>query len=180
MKRYKQYTPSEKRPKANHQIKALELQVIDSTGANLGVMKTFEAIALAQEQGLDLIEIGPTAKPPIAKILDFGKYMYQKEKKKDAGHKGKQASQEVKTVKIGFRTDGHDLGVRASQVDKFLKKGHKVIISLILRGREKAMAHLGQEKLKKFQEFIQEAFEVESPIKRFPMGFTLTVKPAKK
>lgn len=178
MKQFRTNKPSENRPKVNHLIRVPELQIIDDTGNNLGTMKTFEAMRIAQDRGLDLVEIGPNAKPPIGKIMDFGKYLYQREKKKEGG-KSKSASQEVKTVKIGFRTNEHDMTIRASQADKFLSKGHRVIVNLILRGREKAMASLGEEKIKKFPQFLQESFEIESPVKRFPMGFTMTIKPAK-
>ena len=175
-KKYKKYEP---RLRRNNQIRIPEISVVDETGKSLGTMKTYEALKLAQESGLDLVEVGPTAKPPLAKILDFGKFMYDKEKRKSHS-KHKDPSQEIKIVKIGFKTGGHDLEVSAGQIDKFLKKGHRVTINMSLRGREKAMARLGEEKIKKFPELLKEPFEIESPAKRFPMGFTMTVKPSKK
>jgi|SRR3989344_4791931 len=171
---------NEKRPRINHQIKVPEVDTIDDAGNKLGIISTSEAIKMAMERGLDLVEINPLAKPPLAKIMDFGKYMYQKEKRKDKGTKNKSLSQEVKTIKVGFRTESHDLNVRATQVDKFLKKGYRVSINMVLKGREKAMRDLAREKLENFIKLIQENYEVESFVKSTPNGFVTTVKPAKK
>lgn len=170
----------EKRLRINHQIRESQVQVIDSDGKQLGIMPTYEALRLANEQNLDLVEVGPMAKPPLVKILDYGKYMYQKEKK-ERGQKGnKSTSQEVKTVKIGFRTEKHDLGVRASQADKFLQKGYRVRLEITLRGREKAMADLGRTKLQDFLKLISQPHAIDDQIKRFPGGFGVMVKPEKK
>ncbi|PJE51267.1 MAG: translation initiation factor IF-3 [Candidatus Yanofskybacteria bacterium CG10_big_fil_rev_8_21_14_0_10_36_16] len=171
MKKFKIY---EKRPRANNQIRVPEVKVIDAEGKDLGVMKTHEALKISQAAGLDLIEVGPSSRPPVVKIMDFGKYMYQKSKK---GNQKKSVAQEVKGIKIGFQTSIHDLEVRAKQADKFLKKGHRVSIILKLKGREKSKGNVGAEKLNHFLEFITEIHEIESPIKRGPMGFTVTIKP---
>jgi translation initiation factor IF-3 len=171
---------NERRLRINHQIREPQIQVIDVDGKQLGVMPTYEAIRLAGEQNLDLVEVGPMAKPPLAKIMDYGKYMYLKEKKERGQKTGKSTSQEVKTVKIGFRTEIHDLGVRAGQADKFLKKGYRVRLELTLRGREKEMANLGRTKLEGFTKLISEPFGVDDPIKRFPGGLGTLIKPEKK
>lgn len=168
----------EKRLRLNNQIRVPEIQVIDDQGQQLGVMPVYEALKLANDKNLDLVEVGPQAKPPLAKIMDFGKYMYQKEKK-ERGQKSKSASQEIKTVKIGFKTEIHDMMVRASQADKFLKKGHKVRLQLTLRGKEREMANLGREKLIKFLELISETYIQESEVKRFPGGFETITRPGK-
>lgn len=170
----------EKRLRINHQIRVPEVQVIDLDGKTLGTMPTHEALRLANENGLDLVEVGPTAKPPLVKILDYGKYMYQKEKR-ERGQKGsKSTSQEVKTVRIGFKTDIHDMGIRAVQVDKFLEKGYRVRVELKLRGREREMAELGRKKLDGFTKIISQPHIIDEQIKRFPGGLGMLVRPEKK
>lgn len=173
------YKPQEKRLRLNNQIRVPEVQVIDESGKSFGVMPTYEALRLANERRLDLVEVGPFAKPPVAKIMDYGKYMYQKERKEKGSKQGKSPAQEVKTVRIGLKTGPHDLSIRAQQTDKFLAKGHRVRIELLLKGREKGMAHLGQGKLEEFLKLITVHHAVEEPIKRFPMGLGLLIKPAK-
>ncbi len=170
------FNRQEKRLRLNNQIRVPEISVIDDTGQNLGVMPVHEAIKIADAKGLDLVEIGPTAKPPLAKIMNFGKYMYQKEKKGHGG-KAKSAANEVKTVRLGFRTEMHDIMVRASQTDKFLKKGHRVRVQITVRGKEREMAHLAREKLDKSLTILSEPFIKESEIKRYPGGFEILLRP---
>ena len=170
----------ERRLRINHQIRESQIQVINADGKSLGIMPTHQALRIAGEQNLDLVEVGPQAKPPLAKIMDYGKYMYQKGKKEGGQKTGKFTSQEVKTVKIGFRTGIHDLKVRAVQVDKFLQKGYRVRLELTLRGREKEMADLGRRKLEDFTKLVSHVFTIDDPIKRFPGGLGLLVKPEKK
>ncbi len=164
-----------KRLRINNQIKAVEVQVIDEAGKQLGTMKTFDALKLAKEKDLDLAEVGPNVQPPIAKIMDYGKYMYRKERQeKKAGPKQKE--QERKTVRVGFKTGIHDLEFKAKKVEEFLKEGHIVKLELTLRGREKALAHLGKERLNNFIKFIKEEFTVQEGVKRSPFGWTTTIK----
>ena len=170
----------QKRVNLNNQIREPQIQVIDADGKQLGILATHEALKLANERGLDLVEVGPTAKPPIAKIMDYGKYMYQKEKRDKDAKTNKSPSQEVKTVKIGFRTGTHDLMVRAGQADKFLQKGHRVRLELTLRGREKSMADLGRSKLESFTKMVTEPFTQEEPVKRSPIGFGVLIRPEHK
>jgi len=171
---------SGKRFRINHQIREPQVQVISGEGKPLGAMPTYDALRLANEQGFDLVEVGPQLKPPLVKIMDFGKFMYQQEKKERGQKGGKSPAQEVKTVKIGFRTELHDLKIRAGQADKFLNKGHRVRLELTLRGREKAMAGLGKEKLENFLKLIASPLIVDDPIKKFPRGLGLLVRPEKK
>ena len=164
-----------KRLRINNQIKAVEVQVIDEAGKQLGVMKTFDALKLAREKDLDLAEVGPNVQPPIAKIMDYGKYIYRKERQeKKSGPKQKE--QERKTVRVGFKTGMHDLEFKAKQIREFLDEGHIVKIELTLRGREKALAHIGKEKLNNFIKLITGEFTVQDNVKRSPFGWTITVK----
>ena len=164
-----------KRLRINNQIKAVEVQVIDEAGKQLGVMKTFDALKLAREKELDLAEVGPNVVPPIAKIMDYGKYIYRKERQeKKSGPKQKE--QERKTVRVGFKTGTHDLEFKAKQIEGFLNEGHIVKIELTLRGREKALAHLGKEKLTNFIKLITGEFTIQDNVKRSPFGWTITIK----
>ena len=168
------------RLRINHQIREPQIQVIDSDGKQLGVMPTYEALRLAGDQQLDLVEVGPQAKPPLAKIMDYGKYMYQKEKKERGQKTGKSTAQEVKTVKIGFRTESHDMAISAGKADKFLAKGYRVRLELSLRGREKEMAELGKRKLNDLSKLLSVPFIIDDPVKRFPGGVGMLVRPNKK
>ncbi|MBI2062710.1 MAG: translation initiation factor IF-3 [Candidatus Yanofskybacteria bacterium] len=169
-----------KRVRLNNQIRESQIQVIDADGKQLGTIPTHEALRLANERGLDLVEVGPMANPPIAKIMDYGKYMYQKEKREKGGKTTKVPSQEIKTVRIGFRTGTHDLMVRAGQADKFLQKGHRVRLELTLRGREKSMADIGRSKLESLIKMVSEPFVLEEPAKRSPVGFGVLIRPEHK
>ena len=139
--------------KVNEKITALELRVIAEDGSNIGVLAREEAIKLAKEKGLDLIEIASTAKPPVAKIMSYDKYRYQeikKLKKQRAGTK----TQELKGVRISARSAEHDLQVKVNLVNKFLEEGHIVEIQLVLRGREKANKDWARQRLLEFIKMI--------------------------
>lgn len=132
-------------------------------------METGQAIALAFEKGLDLIEIAPTARPPVTKIMDFGKFKYEEEKAQRQ-HKTKQKEVEVKGIRIGYTTGKHDLGLRAAQAEKFLKEGNKVKIDMVLHGREKALRDFARKKFEEFLKMIPNG-EFEMEVKKTPQGF---------
>ncbi len=167
----------EKQLRTNNQIRIPEVQVIDERGAQLGVMPTFEALRLAHEKNLDLVEVGPQMRPPIAKIMDYGKYMYRKEKQERGP--AKQKDQEMKTVRVGFKTGIHDLKFKSEQINKFLKENHPVKIELTLRGREKALAYMGREKLDNFLKLISEPHITQGPASRSPFGWIIIIKKLK-
>lgn len=172
--------PFEKRLRLNNQIRVPEVSVIGPEGEQLGVMPMHQALRIAQEKGLDVVEVGPEGKPPVVKIIDYGKFMYQKERREKGGGKSKAHVQETKTVQIGFRTGVHDLLVRAGQADKFLRKGYRIRIDLRLRGREKGMAALGRTKVEEFRKLIAEPFIEEGGIRGNPSGLSLDIRSAKK
>ena len=132
-----------------------------------------DALNLAREKGLDLVEVSPQTRPPIAKIMDYGKYMYRKEREEKK--RGKPKEQERKTVRVGFKTGAHDLDFKAKQVQEFLKEGHIVKVELTLRGREKALAHIGKQKLEQFLTKLDN-FSVQEGIKRSPFGWTIIIQ----
>lgn len=164
--------------RVNNQIRLPEVQLIDEKGTQLGVMPTFEAMKLARERDLDLVEVGPQAQPPIAKIMDYGKYIYRKEKQEKGAVK--QKDQDMKTVRVGFKTGEHDLKFKSEQIDEFLKDGHPVKVELTLRGREKALAAIGREKLEGFLKLISEPHVMQNPITKSPFGWITLIKKDKK
>ena len=143
--------------------------MIGEDGKNLGVMETAEALRMAQEQALDLIEISATAQPPVCRIMDFGKFKYQREKG-EREHGKKQKNAEVKGVRIGLTTGTHDLAMRAKQIAGFLADGDKVRVDMRLRGREKAHGALALERFNGFLAMIPAEFTLEFAPKRFPQG----------
>jgi len=128
----------------NDRIRAREVRVIDDESGQLGIMPPFEALKLAKERGLDLVEISPTAQPPVCKIMDYGKFLYENEKKERAAKK-KQKVITVKEVKFSINVDDHDYVTKKNHVLRFLGEGDKVKASLRFRGREMAHRNLGRE-----------------------------------
>jgi translation initiation factor IF-3 len=132
----------DKNTRLNHQIRAQSLRVIDEDGQQLGILSKNEALKLAEEQGLDLVEISPNADPPVAKVVDWGKYNYQRTKQLQKSKKNAK-SLEVKQMRFGLKIGEHDLGVKLRKVTDFLETGHKVKITVFYRGREMAHKDLG-------------------------------------
>ncbi len=123
-----------------------------------------------------MVEVFPKAQPPVCKILDYGKFQYQKSKQKRTAQ-AKQKKVDTKGIRIGIRTDEHDLNFKKNQADKFLRKGDKVKIEIVLRGREKAHQDLAREALKNFMSLISVPYRIEEDIKRFPGGFNAIIAP---
>ena len=147
-------------PRANYYIKAREVQVISSEGKNLGVLNTNEAIKIAKEEGLDLIEIAPNAKPPVCKIIDMGKYKYDAQKKANKAKK-KQKKIELKEIKLRPVTEAHDYQFKIKNAQKFISKGDKVKFTIRFKGRELQHSHLGKELMNKIKEDMKVIGKVE-------------------
>ncbi len=164
------------KPLANRQIRAKEVRLIDETGKQLGIVSLESALQKAEERHLDLIQVTEKVEPPVCKIMDHGKYLYQ-EKKKEKQIVKKQKGGELKGIRLGFNISQHDLEVRAHQTEKFLKQGNKVRIEMILRGREKALGNFAKEKINKFLETLQPLcpYKVERELKREPRGFSMII-----
>jgi translation initiation factor IF-3 len=124
-------------------IRIREVRIIDDQGEQLGVMPTAQALALAQERGLDLVEVAPTAVPPVCRILDYGQYKYELQKR-EREQKKKQKSQTFKEVRLGVKVDVHDLQTKARRAAQFLDHGDRVKITVRFRGREISHANLGR------------------------------------
>ncbi len=159
----------------NREIRAKELRLIDETGKQLGIVSFEEAARLAIEKKLDLIQITEKVEPPVCRLGDYGKYLYQAKKKEKASHKHKEG--EIKGIRITFNISQHDLETKVSQAEKFLKKGNKVKIELRLKGRQKALQSFGKEKIEKFLEILKEKISIktERELKKEPRGFTAII-----
>jgi translation initiation factor IF-3 len=173
----KPFFTNKNRTRINEWIKAPEIRVITEDAQQLGVMKTADALILARQRGLDLVEITDKANPPVCKIIDFGKFQYQKEKR--AKEVSKSHRVEVKNIRLSFNIAEHDLTVKAAQAEKFLTKGDRARIQIVLRGREKAFAHLAKQKLEDFKSYVKIPINVDQPITREPRGFYMLISKGK-
>lgn len=163
----------------NRQIRAKELRVIGDEGANFGLLTIQEALAKAKELGLDLIEISPNATPPVAKIMDYGKYQYSENKKKRAS-KAKAKNVEVKSVQIKVGTGENDLNLKASKASKWLKEGHRIKVELFLPGRTKYMEKgFLETRLERILKLITEDFTFAQEVKKVPKGINVIIERAK-
>jgi translation initiation factor IF-3 len=144
----------------NTQIKSEEVRVLLEDGEQLGVMKTSEAINIAKDRKMDLVEIAPNNKPPVCKIIDYGKFKYQEQKKKNEAKK-KQKVIETKEIKIRPGTGEHDYQVKIRSANKFIKDGNRVKFSLRFKGREMEHSNLGIEMLNRVKDDMQELIRVE-------------------
>jgi translation initiation factor IF-3 len=148
-------------PRVNDRIRATEIRLIDHEGENRGVVTPQDAIRMAETVGLDLVEISPTAKPPVCKIMDFGKFKYEQQKKAVEAKKN-QTVIEIKEVKFRPNIDIHDYGVKMKMVSRFLEEGDKVKITLRFRGREMAHQELGRDLLSRISTDTVDEGKVES------------------
>jgi len=164
--------------KVNHQITAPEVRVVNEEGHQVAIMKTSEALKLAIENGLDLVEISPQARPPVVKIIDFAKFKYQ-QKKAEQQQKKNAKKTEVKTIWISVRISDHDMEIKAKKVTEFLTDGDVVKIELRMRGREQAYGDLGRQQLIKFLTFITHPYRTEVPIKRMGGTWSVFIAPSK-
>ena len=159
-KNYFQRKNKPKGPKTNHRITSSEVQVIDSSGNNLGVLNVNEAINIAKNEDLDLIEIAPNARPPVCKVMDIGKFKYDQQKKANKAKK-KQKKIELKEIKLRPVTDVHDYSFKIKNAQKFIVKGDKVKFTIKFKGRELQHPQLGHELMKKIQEDMKLIGKVE-------------------
>ena len=157
---YFQRRTKDRGPKSNNRIISLDVQVISSDGENLGILNTNEAIRKAKEEGLDLIEIAPNAKPPVCKIMDMGKYKYDAQKKANKAKK-KQKKIELKEIKLRPVTEIHDYNFKIKNAQKFLAKGDKVKFTIRFKGRELQHSSLGSDLMEKIKLDMQSIGRVE-------------------
>ena len=175
-KNYFQRRTKAKGPKSNQRINSLEVQVIDNNGNNLGILSTREALHLAEQEGLDLIEISPNAKPPVCKIIDMGKYKYDLQKKANKAKK-KQKISELKEIKLRPSTEIHDYNFKIKNAQRFLSKKDKVKFTVRFKGREMQHHHLGMELLKRVEDDLKEVGKLELSPKFEGRQMSMVIQP---
>lgn len=158
-------------PRKNERIRVPEVRVISPEGTQLGVLKTQEAIRLAKECGLDLVEVAGTARPPVCRILDSGKYMYEKSKRKGS----KPTATKQKEIKFRLNIDKHDYETKVNRGREFLDKGYRLKITLSFRGRELEHENLGFEIVKRAIEDLKEMSIIDAPPKKVGRNITVTL-----
>ena len=164
------------RTRINAAIKAAELRVVTADGENLGTLSLADAIKAAEERKLDLIEISPNAKPPVAKIMDYGKYRYETGRKAREV-KAKSHSTETKSVQVKIGTGEHDQQLKAKRAAEWLEEGHRVKVDLFLWGRYKYMEpEFLKERLERFLKIIPLDYKIADPMKKSPKGWTTTLE----
>ncbi|MBP6060589.1 MAG: translation initiation factor IF-3 [Candidatus Pacebacteria bacterium] len=164
------------RERINNQIRAKELRVLDSENKNLGILSIKDALEMAQNLGLDLIEIGPNAVPPLARLMDFGKYQYELSKKLKKAKAGAKQT-ETKSIQIKIGTGDHDLELKAKTASKWLKEGHRIKVELFLAGRAKYMdERFLRERLDRVLHLITEDYKISDAYKKGPKGLTTTIE----
>jgi len=162
--------------RVNEQIKALRVQVIGPDGKNLGVMPTSKALELAREYGLDLVEVAPNASPPVARIMDYGKFVYQQKKK----NKQKGKTSELKEIEMTPNIGEHDLNVKLRKIKEFLEEGHKVKVDIRMRGRQVLHTQIAEDLAKRVISLLEDVASVEKePIVENSYVFFI-LKPRKK
>jgi len=170
------YSGKDTRTKINKAIRAPELRVVGPEGENLGTLSLADALKAAEKFKLDLIEISPNAKPPVAKITDFGQYRYDT-KRKASKAKAKAHVTETKSAQVKIGTGEHDQQLKAKRIAEWLEEGHRVKIDLFLWGRYKYMeAGFLKERLERFMKIIPAEYKLADPIKSSPKGFTTTIE----
>ncbi len=155
---------STKEMQINEQIRDREVRVITADGEQLGIMSAKEALKKAEEKNLDLVKIAPNAKPPVCKIMDYGKYRFEQAKREKEARKNQKVV-EIKEIRLSLNIDTHDFETKAKHAEKFLKAGNKVKVSIRFRGREMAHPELGLASMEKFAEACKEFSTVEKPAK---------------
>ena len=164
-------------PYINQQIRARQLRVIGPQGENFGILSLEDALKKTEELGLDLIEIYPTTTPPVAKIADFGKYLYEENKKGKASKRSH--STEVKTVQVKLGTGDHDLALKAKKTSEWLSEGNRVKVDLFLPGRAKYLDEkFLKERLERMLKFVTVEYKIADPAKKSPKGMTVIIERA--
>lgn len=164
------------RVRINDQIFAPEVRVLADEGENLGLMSSKEALEIAESRGLDLVEVSGKSKPPIVKITDYGQFKYEK-KKKDRESRAKQKTTETKTIQVKPNTSEGDLVVKAKNISKWLKEGHRVKLDLFLRGRSKYMEQdFLKERMERVLHFVSESYKIADGPKKSPKGLSAVLE----
>jgi translation initiation factor IF-3 len=165
-------------PKINENIRFPKIRVIDSEGEQLGILSPKEALVIAEEKDLDLVLVSESSDPPVCRIMDYGKYKFEQEKKARAIRK-KQHTADIKEVKMRYKIDEHDYQVRVNQAKRFLKSGDKVKATVNFRGREIQHVHLAQELLDRMAQDLSEMAEIQQKPKKEGRNMIMMLSPKK-
>lgn len=172
----RRYSGKDTRTRINQAIRASELRVIGPDGENIGTLSLADALKEAEKMKLDLIEISPKAKPPVAKITDFGQFRYDTKRKASVA-KSKAHVTETKSVQVKIGTGDHDQQLKARRIAEWLEEGHRVKVDLFLWGRYKYMeASFLKERLDRFMKIIPAEYKIADPMKKSPKGWTATIE----
>ena len=166
-----------KKLRINNQITAPELRVADEDGSQIGIMSREEALELARAKGLDLIEVAPMAKPPVARIMDYGKHLYREEKEWRK-QRAKQKKDLLKIIRLNLNTGLNDMKIKAKKTDEFLNEGLRVQIDLVLKGRakyQKTFSDLAKKKIEDFLKIISVPIKIISELKKQPRGWNVAI-----
>lgn len=166
--------PTREGPRVNEQIRIPQIHLIDAEGEQIGVVETKNAQTMADEAGLDLVEVAPNARPPVCKIMDYGKYRYEQSKKQK---KGKQAGSQLKEIRMRVRISSHDFDFKVKHAEDFLKQRHKVRMSVMFSGRENAHRELGRDLLDKIAVDLAEVGTPEAPPRNEGRAMVITLVP---
>jgi translation initiation factor IF-3 len=169
-------TPTREGPRINEEISVLRVRLVDERGGMVGVVGRNEALTMAADAGLDLVEIAPGADPPVCKILDYGKFKYEEQKKKNEARK-KQKIIEVKEIKLRPSIDDHDYQVKMRSMNKFIEEGDKVKVTMRFRGRELAHQELGMNVLMRVKDDLDGIAKVEQTPRMEGRQMTMVVSP---
>ncbi len=170
------FTPTREGPRINDEIGGIRVRLVDEKGQMVGVVGRSEALTMAANAGLDLVEIAPNADPPVCKILDFGKFKYEEQKKKNEARK-KQKIIEVKEIKLRPSIDDHDYEVKRRSMMKFIEEGDKVKVTMRFRGRELAHQELGMDVLIRVRDDLDEIAKVEQMPRMEGRQMTMVISP---
>ncbi len=157
-------TISNKELQINDEIRDKEVRVINSDGSQLGMMSASKALQIAESQNMDLVKIAPQAKPPVCKIMDYGKYRFEQAKREKEAKKNQRII-DIKEIRLSLNIDTHDFNTKVNQATKFIKSGDKVKVSIKFRGREMGHPEIGKENMDRFALAMQEIAVVEKPAK---------------
>lgn len=167
--------------RVNRQIRAREVRLIDEDGKQIGIVPLQDALKIASEKGLDLVEVAPQANPPVCKILDYGKFLYEiKKKEKEAKKKQREHAIDIKDMMLSLRIDEHDLKVKLKHMKEFLSDGDKVRVRVRFRGRENLHPELGDKLANRIIEELSDVGQLESPIKKEGQFLIFSLLPKKK
>ena len=171
-------TKDNKQTQINDEIRASEVRLINENGEMVGIVSIDEALRLAEEADLDLVNISPNADPPVCKILDYGKYRYEQQKKEKTAKKNQHVT-EIKEIRLSASIEDHDVQVKAKTATKFLQDGDKVKVSLRFRGRERDYTQLGFDAMAKFADLVSEYGVIEKPAKMEDRRMNMFLAPKK-